>query len=162
MEFRVLLDWLAVGVVVVLGIVVIVRALRRAAAQPTGMKLVDQELPHQPLETRALPAASRDRYSQTWAEVQPRFADDPEVALRETDRLVQNLMRECGYPTGDFGRVSEIVTTEQIDVLENYRAAHRITVKGETTMLEPPEIERAVGAFRAVFDALIAMDGIGT
>lgn len=144
---------------VVLAIALTARVARRPVTK-AGIELVDRELPHRLLETRSLLADARERYSQMWAAVQPRFVDDPEIALRETDRLIQNVMRECGYPTGDFGRVSEDVTTKQMDVLDSYRAAHRITVKGETTMLEPQEIERAAVAFRAVFDALVAMDGI--
>lgn len=119
------------------------------------MKVVDRELPHRPLRTRPLNEDARARYSEAWAAVQPRFANDPEIALRETDRLVQNVMRDCGYPTGDFGRVSEELSAEQTDVLDNYRSAHRVTVKGETTMLEPAEVERGRQGFRAVFDALI-------
>lgn len=149
--------WLSI-VVVVLAIVLISRYHRRA--EPVEMKLVDPEQPRRALKTRFLPADARERYSQTWAALQSRFRDDPEIALRDTDRLIQDAMRECGYPTGDFGRVSEQVTMQQTDVLDSYRVAHRITVKGETTMLETAEVEQAAAAFRAVFNALAEMDGI--
>jgi hypothetical protein len=154
--------WLGVWFLVVVVILVVVWVIRPPEATPTPIKLSEPEPPTQLLETRGLEAEIRDRYLKAWDEVQPLFPDDPEIALRETDRLLQNAMRDCGYPTGDFGRVSDEVTEEQLEVLEAYRAGHRITVKGETTMLEEPEITRARAAFQGAFDRLIAAEPSST
>jgi hypothetical protein len=147
--------WAAAAIVVIIAVVFIARALRRPQTPPS-LQVVEPEVSNRQLETRPLPAESRDGYLQAWEGVQPQFADDPEIALRETDRILQRVMNECGYPTGDFGRVSEQVTAEQLGVLEHYRAGHRITVKGETTMLEAHEIERARAAFQDAFEYLVA------
>ncbi|GEM_PF-2693422 len=150
-----MLIWIGIGLAAIVLVILLVRA-RRPPQTPPSLQVVEPEVSHRLLETRPLDAQSRDGYMQAWESVQPRFADDPEIALRETDRILQRVMSECGYPTGDFGRVSEQVTSEQLGVLENYRVGHRITVKGETTMLEAHEIERARAAFREAFDHLVA------
>lgn len=146
------MPWLAIAVATVLAIMLIARAVRRS--QLPAVKITERELTHRPLQTRPLPPDAREGYAEAWRALKGRFADEPEVALRDTDRLLQGIMRECGYPTGDFGRVSEEVRSEQADVLDHYRAGHRITVKGETTVLATDEIERAVRSFRAVFEGL--------
>ncbi|MGH7683322.1 MAG: hypothetical protein ACREMT_03160, partial [Vulcanimicrobiaceae bacterium] len=114
--------WLVLWFVAVVAILVITILVRRPAQMPDPVKVVDPEPTQQLLETRALDARVRDRYMKAWDEIQPLFPDDPEIALRETDRLLQNAMRDCGYPTGDFGRVSDEVTAEQLEVLESYHA----------------------------------------
>lgn len=147
--------WLGLWIVVVV-VIVVVMLVARPPAQPTPIKLIEREEPQQLLETHALEAEVRDRYLAAWDAIQPLFPDDPEIALREVDRLLQNAMRDCGYPTGDFGRVSDEITAEQLEVLESYRVGHRVTVKGETTMLEEVEIARARAGFQDVFDRLVA------
>jgi hypothetical protein len=153
-----MLIWIGIALAAIVVVILLVRVRRppQKAQKPPSLQVVEPEVSHRLLETRPLDAQSRDGYMQAWESVQPRFADDPEIALRETDRILQRVMSECGYPTGDFGRVSEQVTSEQLGVLENYRVGHRITVKGETTMLEAHEIERARAAFRDAFERLVA------
>jgi hypothetical protein len=148
------LIWLAVAIVVVCIFAIVLKRARR----PTffaGIKPVDPEAPAGSLETCPLAADSRTRYVQAWDALQTRFAEDPEIAIREADNLLQSAMRECGYPTGDFGRITDEVTPEQLDVLEYYRVAHRLSAKGETTVLSDEEIDRAMTALRAVHDILL-------
>ncbi len=148
-----MLLWLAVAVAVVLVVALIARAVRRPQLHP-AINVGERESAHRPLQTRLLPPDAAEGYAEAWRALQGRFLDEPEVALRETDRLLRDVMQKCGYPTGDFGRVSEKVKVEQAEVLDNYRTGHRITVKGETTVLETDEIERAVTSFHAVFERL--------
>ncbi len=145
--------WVAVTVATVLVIMLIARAARRSKLNP-AVKVTPRESAQRLLQTRPLPLDAREDFTEAWRGLQGRFSDEPEVALRSTDRLLQDVMRECGYPTGDFGRVSEEVKVEQAEVLDNYRTGHRITVKGETTMLGIDEIQQAVSSFRAVFKML--------
>jgi hypothetical protein len=151
-----MLLWLGLWAVLVAAIVIVLLVVRRPPPEPTPVKLDEGELPQPLLETRSLEAEMRDRYLQAWDAIQPVFVHDPEVALRETDKLLQNVMRDCGYPTGDFGRLRDDVTEEQLRIVESYRAGHRITVKGETTMLEEGEIARARAGFQDVFERLVA------
>jgi hypothetical protein len=72
--------WIIVAVVVVLvviGLLLMLRAVRRS-------------------RLRALPAQSRERYSANWRSIEARFVDEPREAVREADRLVQEMLRERG------------------------------------------------------------------
>ena len=54
------------------------------------------------LEIRPLSAESRDRYASRWHNTQAKFVDEPEEAVGEADGLIQEVMRERGYPVDDF------------------------------------------------------------
>jgi hypothetical protein len=45
---------------------------------------------------RALRPEARDRYAASWRAVEARFIDQPMDAVREADRLVQEMLRERG------------------------------------------------------------------
>src|SRR6059036_4383385 len=47
---------------------------------------------------RPLPAESRDRYISEWDEIETKFVDAPEQAVREAEALVMSVMRERGHP----------------------------------------------------------------
>jgi len=121
---------------------------RREAPEPEGA---------QPLTVGALPASARLRYLDAWEALQKRFDVEPEAVIRESDRLVQTIMRERGYPTGDFGRVDALLAADQARLLDDYRFAHRISVKAETDAVSENDARRAVAAFGAVFEALLAL-----
>jgi hypothetical protein len=150
-----MLFWIAL----VIGIACVVAVFESRVRRPrshTRIRLVEAERAHRPLETRPLPAGARQRYVEAWQSLQGRFKDEPEIAVREADRLVQAVMRECGYPTGDFGRVAEELSAEQREVIDDYRVAHRISVKSETSSLSDDEVGRAVAALGALFEKLTA------
>jgi hypothetical protein len=147
------LTWILVVIAVAFVIAIVLVGTRRPKFY-AGIKPADPQPSQGVLQTRPLASDSRARYVQAWNALQSRFAEDPEIAIRDADHVLQDAMRECGYPTGDFGRVSEVVTTEQVDLLEHYRAAHRLSVKGETTVLSDEEVQHAMTALRAVYDIL--------
>ena len=47
---------------------------------------------------RPLAAESRDRYINEWDEVEAKFVDAPEQAVREAEALVMSVLRERGHP----------------------------------------------------------------
>jgi hypothetical protein len=49
-------------------------------------------------QLRPLPAASRDRYVNEWDEIETKFVDAPEQAVREAEALVMSVLRERGHP----------------------------------------------------------------
>jgi hypothetical protein len=72
--------WIIVAVVVVV-VVVGLLLLLRVARRP---------------RLRALPVQSRERYAANWRAIEARFVDEPKEAVREADRLVQEMLRERG------------------------------------------------------------------
>ncbi|HEV8353968.1 MAG TPA: hypothetical protein VGR24_07200 [bacterium] len=75
----------AIGVVAL--IVVVLLLLIRAAG--TGRRTP---------RLRALPAESRDRYISDWDDIESKFVDAPEQAVREAESLVMSMLRERGHP----------------------------------------------------------------
>lgn len=49
-------------------------------------------------QLRALSAESRDRYIGEWDEIETKFVDAPEQAVREAEALVISVLRERGHP----------------------------------------------------------------
>jgi hypothetical protein len=49
-------------------------------------------------QLRALPAESRERYVSDWDDIEAKFVDAPEQAVREAESLVMSMLRERGHP----------------------------------------------------------------
>lgn len=47
---------------------------------------------------RPLPVESRDRYINDWDQIEEKFVDSPEQAVREAESLVLSVLRERGHP----------------------------------------------------------------
>src|SRR5256885_5575204 len=104
---------IAVGAVVVRGVVTWrgVAARRRKGLQehfgseydrtvadaPTRREaeseLAERQKRRDELEIRPLEPQARDRYASEWHNTQARFVDDPEAAVGDADRLIQQVMR---------------------------------------------------------------------
>jgi len=102
------------------------------------------------LEIRPLSSAARDRYLEEWQRVQARFVDDPRGAVQESDALIQAVMRERGYPVDDFEQRAADVSVDHPQVVENYRAGHRLAGSRDTE-----HQRQAMVHYRALFDELL-------
>ena len=131
---------------------------RVAADAPTKREaeaeLKERERRRDELDIRELDPRRRDRYRTRWQEVQAEFVDDPASAVQNADRLIQEVMRERGYPVDDFDRRSADLSVDHPQVVENYRAAHGIAVAHERGKAGTEELRKAVQHYRALFDAL--------
>lgn len=106
------------------------------------------------LDIRPLSAESRDRYLLRWRDSQARFVDAPVRAVAEADSLVGQVLRERGYPTGDFDEQVAMVAADHGDRADDYRQAydiHRGTGASTTD-----DLRQAFLHYRAVFQALVA------
>lgn len=118
-------------------------------------ELREREKRRQRFELQPLGEAQRDRYLSEWEAVQSRFVDEPDVAVRDADRLVTQLMRDRGYPMDDFEQRAEDISVDHPKVVEDYRAAGDIAAlnaRGEATT---EELRRAMRHFRALFEELL-------
>ena len=111
------------------------------------------------VDIRALEPAERARYSQQWTGVQAAFVDEPGTATRDADRLVQDVMRDRGYPVDDFATRAEMLATDHPEVVEHYRAAHAVGSRHESADTE--SLRQAFVHYRALFELLLD-DGQGS
>jgi hypothetical protein len=107
------------------------------------------------LDIRELSPAARDRHLESWRILQTRFVDDPGSSVREADRLVQDVMRERGYPIDHFEQRAADVSVDHPHVVEHYRAAHRIWAANERGEATTEDLRQSVVHYRALFDELL-------
>ena len=123
---------------------------RRAAER----ELSERRKRHDELEIVSLSDGVRARYAEEWKQVQTRFVDEPEAAVREADQLVQRVMSDRGYPVADdFERRAADVSVDYPDVVENFRDGHRLAGESDTESLR-----QAMVHFRSLFAELLEGD----
>jgi hypothetical protein len=120
--------------------------------------LAGREKRRSELDIRPIGATARASYTQAWQQVQTRFVDAPSDAVREADTLVARLMSAMGYPTGDFGQRAADVSVDHANVLENYRAAHAISMANDRAVASTEDLRQAMVHYRTLFDDLLAYD----
>jgi hypothetical protein len=114
-------------------------------------ELAERQKRHDELQIVPLSDAVRTRYSEEWRQVQARFVDEPEGAVREADALVQRVMSDRGYPVADdFERRAADVSVDHPDVVENFREGHRLAGERDTESLR-----QAMVHFRSLFAQLL-------
>lgn len=108
------------------------------------------------LEIRPLAIAAREQYSQQWQEAQARFVDQPREAIGDAEHLLDAVMRERGYPVDGFEEQAALVSVDHADVVENYRAAHRISEQAQQGGVTTEDLREAMLRYRSLFDELLA------
>lgn len=107
------------------------------------------------LDIQPLPAATRDRYLFEWRSVQERFVEDPDSAIGDADDLIQQVMRERGYPVDDFDQRAADLSVEYGDVVSDYRAAHATAVAHAHREASTEDLREALLRYRSLFEALL-------
>jgi hypothetical protein len=107
------------------------------------------------LDIRELSPGARERYVDEWRTVQVRFVDDPGTSVGDADRLVQDVMRERGYPTDDFDQRAADVSVDHPHVVEHYRAAHAVWAANERGEATTEDLRQSLVHYRALFDELL-------
>ena len=94
-------------------------------------------------QLRPLPAESRDRYAEEWDEIEMKFVDAPEQAVREAEALVMSVLRERGHPL-----------TEK-DLPQEVQRAHRL---GYTSRDKTEGMRQALLHYRAVMERMVGAE----
>jgi hypothetical protein len=172
--------WIVIGVfvaVVVLGILISALGTRRSRSlqdrfgpeydrtvdKAGGRREAEQELRerekrHDELELRPLSNEARERYVEQWQATQGRFVDDPPGAVAEADDLVQQVMRDRGYPVDDFEQRAADISVEHPDLVEKYRTANGIARASERGEASTDDLRHSVRHYRALFVELLEVD----
>jgi hypothetical protein len=111
------------------------------------------------LEIRPLDPVARDGYAQRWRRAQERFVDAPNEAVDDADTLVQQVMRDRGYPVGDFDQRARDISVDHADVVSEYHAAHDISVLNARRQASTEQLREAMVHYRTLFAELL--DGGG-
>jgi hypothetical protein len=111
------------------------------------------------LHIRDLSGAERERYAELWRVAQQRFVDSPAAAVAEADRLVSEVMRVRGYPTGDFDQRAADLSVSHPVLVDSYRKAHDLAVLTESGKASTEDLRQALVHYRTLFEELL---GAGT
>ena len=163
-----------VGLIVVVVIAAIVIAQRRKSAlrerfgpeydrtvrergseRAAQTLLAEREKRVEKFRIRDLDPAERERFGQRWHTVQSQFVDDPKGAVNEADDTVQLLMATRGYPVADFDQRAADLSVDHPHVVENYRAAHDISLRHRQGEASTEDLRQAMIHYRSLFEELL-------
>ena len=77
----------------------------------------------------------------------------------EADDLVQQVMRDRGYPVDDFEQRAADISVEHPDLVEKYRTANGIARASERGEASTDDLRHSVRHYRALFVELLEVDG---
>ncbi len=136
------------------------RTVAEAGEQQTAEKeLVAREHKRKKLDIRPLSRDALQAYSHRWRQVQTAFVDSPSSALDDADGLLNDVMRERGYPVDDFDQRAADISVDHSAVVENYRDAHAIHLSNENGDDSTEKQRQAFVHYRALFDELLDQRG---
>ena len=106
------------------------------------------------VELRELSPEALADYRDRWHDVQAEFVDDPRGAVGHADALVEEVMRDRGYPIDGFDAGVDMVSVDHPDLAETYRAAHAI---GQRSAQEASldDLREAMQHYHVLFDELL-------
>ena len=103
-------------------------------------------------EIRPLDPEAQARFAGRWQQTQARFVDQPASALSEAQVLVDEVMRERGYPVDDFEQQAGDVSVDHPGVVEHYRRAHAIQAQDDAST---EDLRQGLVHYRALFAELL-------
>ena len=106
------------------------------------------------LKIRPLTAEEVNRYALEWQKIQTEFVDEPLAALQKADHLLQEVMKEKGYPVEDFEERANLISVDYPDLVTDYRGMHSIAVK-EAKDVTTEDMRQAMIHGRSLFQSLI-------
>ena len=138
----------------------------RAVDQHGGRKEAEENLTERQerregLDIRPLEPDQQQRFAEEWRRVQGRFVDAPQEAVRESDHLVKEVMRQRGYPVEDFDQRADDISVDHPHVVENYRSAGHIAERNERGEAGTEDLRQATVHYRALFEELLETNVTG-
>jgi FtsZ-interacting cell division protein ZipA len=132
----------------------------RTVAQTDDRRAAESELDErrarrEKLDIRPLSSADRERYGASWQRIQNRFVDEPASSLDEADRLVIEVMRTRGYPMDDFEQRSADISVDYPALVQNYRAAHGISLASANGRASTEDLRQGLVYYRSLFEELL-------
>jgi hypothetical protein len=118
-------------------------------------ELQRRERRHQEIELNPLSEDHRARYLRDWSMVQEKFVDSPKEAVERADQLIGEVMRDRGYPSGDFDQQAADLSVEHADVLGHYRKAHAISQRAGDDPASTEDLRAAMVHYRTLFEDLV-------
>ena len=127
--------------------------------QAAEAELEDRRARRERFEIVALDPAARERHLERWRLVQAQFVDSPTAATRAADRLINEVMRERGYPVEDFEQRAADISVDHPQVVDDYRAAHGVAEANERSEASTEDLRQSLVHYRSLFEDLLETHG---
>jgi hypothetical protein len=132
------------------------RKVADSSSRSAGEKeLTERQKRHRSMDIHPLDREERDSYRTSWEHLQGQFVDSPATAVREADTLVVAIMRKRGYPTDNFDQRADDISVEHPEVVQHYRAAHKVAMAQEKGDAGTEELRKAAISYRSLVQALL-------
>ena len=118
-------------------------------------QLKEREERHAGLNIQPLAPEQQQHFAGEWRNVQARFVDAPQEAVRESDHLVKEVMRQRGYPVDNFDQRADDISVEHPHMVEHYRSAGAIAERNERGEASTEDLRQATVHYRALFEELL-------
>ena len=111
---------------------------------------------HRKLELQPLSPEAANSYARRWFVIQSAFVDDPATSCREAGDLLDEVLRERGYPVDeDFDTQADLVSVDHPNLVSEYRTAHEATARGAGADTETEDLRVAFVAYRNLFSDVL-------
>jgi hypothetical protein len=132
----------------------------RVAQEAANTRAADRELirrkrRHDGLRLRPVGPRTQDSYALLWKQLRARFADDPAGAVLAAELLVGDLVTARGYPAGDPGERSALLSVEHSCALAEFREARLTAERGRTGAATTDELRKALAHYHVLFGELL-------
>jgi hypothetical protein len=135
------------------------RTVKETGSQREAVgELRQREARRRELDIRPLEPEAADRYASSWKQTQSRFVDAPGEAITEADALVARVMKERGYPVEDFEQRAADISVDHAEVVNDYRAAHAISLANDHGKATTEDLRQAMVHYRSLFEVLLHSD----
>jgi hypothetical protein len=115
-------------------------------------QLRDRLKQHRKLDLRPLAPDAARAYAERWFVVQSRFVDDPAGTCREAGDLLDQVLRDRGYPVDeDFDTQADLVSVDHPNLVSDYRTANEATTRGTSGDAGTEDLRVAFVAYRNLF-----------
>jgi hypothetical protein len=107
------------------------------------------------LQLRGLTREERERFVENWRLIQTQFVDDPEGAVLQGDRLLEDVMDARGYPIADFDQRVADLSVHHGRIVDEYRALRDIAQRHRRREASTEDLRQALVHFRSVFEDML-------
>ena len=98
------------------------------------------------------PGLDRHEWASRFEAIEPDVHDDPQGALPELRRLVEEMLEERGYAPGD----PVVREGDDPEVIATFESARELALRCETGEADPSDVGEAIHGFTAVYEYLNA------
>ncbi len=110
----------------------------------------------QRLVLQPLGEADRHRLNGEWRDIERKFIDSPNQAVRLANALVEETLRLRGFPSADFDQRLADISVDHPFVVEHYRAARQIWRDGDRAPdVDTEGLRQAMRHYHLVFAELV-------